>query len=47
MHFYALHEPSGVLTYQPFPSSVVGDLQMDNEVGPLGVPEGSKIATMA
>ena len=41
MHFYALYELSGALTYQPFASSVVGDLQMnDKEVGPLGVPKG-------
>ena len=42
MHFYALYKPGGALAYQPFASSVVGDLQMDNsnEVGPLGVPKG-------
>ena len=37
---YTLYKPSGALTYQPFPSRVVGDLQMDNKVGPLGVPKG-------
>ena len=41
MHFFALYKPSGSLTFQPFPSSVVGVLRMDNkEVGPLGVPIG-------
>ena len=43
-----MYKPSGALTYQPFPYSVVEDLQMDNkEVEPLGVPIGSKIAKLA
>ena len=48
MRFYALYKPSGALTYQPFPSSVVGDLQKDNKAeGPLGGPNGLEIAKMA
>ena len=41
MHFSALYKPSGSLTFQPFLSSVVGVLRMDDkEVGPLWVPIG-------